>query len=262
MKKYVFLTMTISFLLAGIIFCQSPQLAQAKTNYQIVKRSYIANVAYHPRNPGKNGYVWQTIDHSKVGHNFKNYPNTTWQVSRQYVIKHNGKNAVYYRVQGISPKNNSVKGGYIWRGYLKKGYNPNYTKISDVTVNLMTTNEYQQFIQKSPTQRLTRQVLALFPNSKVTQPMSQYALGNSLAIGEKSYQQISSMPDMQRFLNTPNTLTSTQRLAKIREILKNHGYFGNKLNDQYEIGIVIRNFNLKHPYDTNDLLQGLVIAKK
>ncbi|MFT8401091.1 MAG: hypothetical protein ABF679_07510 [Lentilactobacillus diolivorans] len=126
----------------------------------------------------------------------------------------------------------------------------------------MTTNEYQQFIQKSPTQRLTRQVLALFPNSKVTQPMSQYALGNSLAIGEKSYQQISSMPDMQRFLNTPNTLTSTQRLAKIREILKNHGYFGNKLNDQYEIGIVIRNFNLKHPYDTNDLLQGLVIAKK
>lgn len=53
MKKYAFLTMTIGFLLADIIFCQSPQLAQAKTNYQIVKRSYMANVAYHPRNPGK-----------------------------------------------------------------------------------------------------------------------------------------------------------------------------------------------------------------
>ncbi|GAF36859.1 hypothetical protein FD41_GL000599 [Lentilactobacillus farraginis DSM 18382 = JCM 14108] len=126
----------------------------------------------------------------------------------------------------------------------------------------MTTNDYQKFIQKSPTQRLTRQILALFPNSKVTQPMSQYALGNSTAINEKSYQQISSMKDMQRFLNTPNTLTNTQRLARIRKILKNHGYTGNKLNDQYEIGIVIRNFNLKHPYDTNDLLQGLVIAKK
>lgn len=262
MKKYAIPPLMIGMMLAGVISWQLPSQVQAKSNYQIVKRLYVANTAYHAKKSGKNGYIWQTINHSRVVHNIKNYPNTTWQVSRQYVVQHNGKNAVYYRIQGISPKNNIVKGGYIWRGYLKKGYNPNYTKISDVNVSLMTTNDYQKFIQKSPTQRLTRQILALFPNSKVTQPMSQYALGNSTAINEKSYQQISSMKDMQRFLNTPNTLTNTQRLARIRKILKNHGYTGNKLNDQYEIGIVIRNFNLKHPYDTNDLLQGLVIAKK
>lgn len=249
--------------LCGTILWHSPQSISAKSSdYQIISRSYMANTAYHLKNSKKNGYIWQTLSHSKVVHNIKNFPNTTWQVSRKYVIKHQHKETIFYRVQGISPKNNSVKGGYVWRGYLKKGYNPNYTKISDVNINIMTNNEYRQFIQQASTQKLTRKILALFPKSQVTLPMSQYALGNSLAINEKNYHQISATRDMQKFLNTPNMLTDNQRLTKIREILKQYSYDGSRLNDQYEIGIVIRNFKLQHPYDTNDLLQGLVIAKK
>lgn len=108
---------------------------------------------------GKNGYVWN-YSHTKRIHNLKNYPNTTW-----YAVRGIAKNKhVYYR---ISNPNSTVK-GLVWSGYVK----PYATKTAK---DFKTADQFNNYLQTEPSQKLTRAVLRQLPNIPVSFELSKYA---------------------------------------------------------------------------------------
>ncbi|WP_225352672.1 hypothetical protein [Lentilactobacillus parafarraginis] len=77
-------------------------------------------VAYYALS-GSSAYMWNAT-HTKPLHKLKNYPKTTWYVKNSVVIKHGNRSNVYYEL--YSPY--SAVTGYVWRGALTKGLNPDY----------------------------------------------------------------------------------------------------------------------------------------
>lgn len=163
----------VSFILMGLfavtmgIAAQQPTV-QASSQYTVVKSSFPAGgTIYHAKSFKKNAYVWKHLNHKQKIANLKNYPNSSWYRTGIIILKHNGKKSVYYLVSNFSPLSKKTITGFVWRGYLKKGYNPNFSKVNSITLSLASNTDYNRFIKQSPSQDLTRKVLALFPNSKV-----------------------------------------------------------------------------------------------
>lgn len=92
------------------------QKAYAKTSYKWLKISSYSPRAYHAKQSGQKAYIWNW-NHTKVLHNMKNYPRTTWYAKSSITVQHGKKKAIYYQV--ISGNKKSV--GYVWQGYLIKG---------------------------------------------------------------------------------------------------------------------------------------------
>ncbi len=249
---------TTGLLAAGLgIAIQQPKV-QASNGYTVVKTSFPggAGTVYHAKSFSKNAYVWEHLNHYKKIANLKNYPNSSWVSFGTIVLKHNGKKSVYYAVNNFSPdsKKETVS-VYVWRGYLKKGYNPNFSKINRITLENASNTDYNNFIQQSPSQKLTRQVLSLFPNSRVNASASLYALFRNTE--DKPEGNILAFKDVDDYLNSRNSDSNAQRVAKIKSMLLNQGV---DLNKAYTIGIYLNGFNLKKNVD--DPQQGLALIEK
>lgn len=85
--------------------------------YHTVSTKSLKKTAYHKKS--KAGAIYNQA-HSKKVANLKTYPNTTWYVTKQAVLKHGNSKGIYYYVAN---QGKSVK-GWIWHGYLKKGKAP------------------------------------------------------------------------------------------------------------------------------------------
>ncbi|MEE8825514.1 hypothetical protein LASUN_07410 [Lentilactobacillus sunkii] len=259
MKKWSLLLLSLGL---GITILSNPT-THASSGYTVVKSSFPAGAGkmYHAANPKQNAYVWTTTKHTKKLANIKNYPNTSWHSTGTIVLRHNNKNAVYYRVGAVSPtKTKKWVSGWIWRGYLKPGYNPNFTKVKSIDLDIATNKEYNQFIKQSKYQQLTRDVLALFPNSTVSKPLSRYALFRDPK--DKIVNNVATFKTMDDFLNVKSRLTNQQRLTKIKAILETKGYTTVKRQREYVIGIYLTNFQWSDQYATGDMHQGFAIGTK
>ncbi|MGF2385076.1 hypothetical protein [Lentilactobacillus otakiensis] len=259
MKKWSLLLLSLGL---GIVMLPNPT-THASSGYTVVKSSFPGGFGkmYHAANPKQNAYVWTTTKHTKKLANIKNYPNTSWHSTGTVILRHNNKNAVYYRVDAISPtKTKKFVSGWIWRGYLKRGYNPNFTQVKSIGLDNSTNKEYKQFIQQSKYQQLTRDILALFPNSTVSKSLSRYALFRDPK--DKIVNNVATFNAMDDFLNVKNRLTNQQRLTKIKTILDANGYTTVKRQKEYVIGIYLTNFQWSDQYDTGDMHQGFVIGTK
>ena len=259
MKKWPLLLLSLGL---GFVILSNPVI-HASSGYTVIKSSFPdgAGKMYHAANPKQNAYVWTTTKHTKKLANIKNYPNTTWHSTGTVVLRHNNKNAVYYRVEAISPiKTKKWVGGWLWRGYLKPGYNPNFTQVKSISLYNATNEEYKQFINQSKYQQLTRDILALFPNSTVSKSLSRYALFRSPE--DKIVTNVATFKAMDDFLNVKNRLTNPQRLAKIKAILEANGYTAAKRQKDYVIGIYLTNFQWSDQNDTGDMRQGFAIGSK
>ena len=258
MNKKIAGIITTGLLAAGVGLAVQQPTAHASNGYTVVKSSFPGGIGakvYHAKSFSKNAYVWKHLNHKEKAANLKNYPNTTWYRSGTIVLKHNGKNSVYYQVYNMSPVSKKLVTGYVWRGYLSQGYNPDFSKVKSILLDKMTNTDYGRFISQSPTQMVTRQVLSLFPNSKVTVNASLYALFRDTK--DKPKGNVLAFKDVDNYLNSPNTDSNAQRVAKIKSMLLNHGV---DLNKAYTIGIYMNGFNLKKNVD--DPQQGLVLIEK
>lgn len=181
MKKLLWLRIGI---IIGTGICTGSQ-ALASTSYKLVSVKYDSQKTpgvtpkhngplYYAKNPKRSVAIWNS-NHSKVRHNLKNYPNTTWLRNAVAVFEHNGKKSVYYHVNQVVSGNKPVKAiGYVWHGYLKQGHNPNFQNIGTVDIlNLYNNHEFQRYVKLSPSQVLTRKIMALFPNSVVSLQLRQ-----------------------------------------------------------------------------------------
>lgn len=243
------------------------------SSYTITKtKSYDTRSFYHAKNSKANVYLWNKT-HTKKLHNLKNYPNTSWVVSSSVVMRHNGKNALYFSVTASSPNKLYAKPvtGYVWHSYLSKGYNRHYSLWNNLpTAGFTSDSDYLTYINQSPSQSLTKQVLQLFPNSKLSLKLSGYV--NDRSIAENGFITSASFTDY--FTNALIPKTTNQafyhysqdnqsentRLATIKKALETEGYTAAKrasMSD-YQIGIYYQNQILKS-WDNTGV--GLIFAK-
>lgn len=118
-KKSLLLTTLITTLGVGVISVGSAVLTHASVRYYTVKTINRDNLPYHATTQ-RSAYVYN-VSHTRKLHNLKNYPNTTWYVSKSLLMRssYTGKRAVYYYVTS----GNGRASGIVWRGYLTAGVN-------------------------------------------------------------------------------------------------------------------------------------------
>lgn len=116
----------------GILGIAVPTVSiQASTRYYQVKSVNRDNLPYHATSH-QSAYIYNTT-HTRKLHNLKNYPNTTWYVSKSILMRssYTSKKGVYYYVT------NGAKtiSGIVWRGYLTAGVNSETPTTTNPTGN-------------------------------------------------------------------------------------------------------------------------------
>lgn len=117
---------------ATAVVMDQPAVAHA-AGYRVVKTTTMKKIAYH--RASKAGYIYN-LSHTRRLHALKTYPYTTWYATKKVILKHNGKNATYYRVKSGS---GSVS-GYVWHHHLKKGKAPFGLKYAKAAVAMDATS--------------------------------------------------------------------------------------------------------------------------
>lgn len=166
MRKMVkFLAITTAIVGVGLV---SRINASAKTTYQYSysPASEDGGVPYFTKTAKvvDGGTIWNSTHTKKIG-NLKNQTYSRWFVEKVYTKKKNGKVVSYY-YQAVKQNSNRKKKYLIWSGYLNKA-------ISKSPEKFKTDSEYSNYIQTADSQRLTRAILRLFPNTQVSLKLSQ-----------------------------------------------------------------------------------------
>lgn len=139
MKKIILTALALGGLAGGVGFSnsQTPLSAQASTAYTWGKTKSYPNPQPFYYAGKSSVYLWSKYHTTKL-YNLKNYPKTTWYLSKSVQMKHNGKSAIYY---AVTSGNGKTK-GYVWRGYLTKGVNPivtNSEQTAEATISSLFT---------------------------------------------------------------------------------------------------------------------------
>lgn len=121
-KRFFILAATCTAL--GILGAQSTaKPAKVSASYYGVKSINRNKLPYHATSR-RSAYIYNAT-HTQKLHNLRNYPRTTWYVSKSILMRSNytGKKSVYYYVSNGA----GTVSGIVWRGYLTSGTNPKTT---------------------------------------------------------------------------------------------------------------------------------------
>ncbi|WP_251908516.1 hypothetical protein [Lentilactobacillus kefiri] len=123
MKKSILLLTTVLTGLGFLGATTQAKPAQASARYYWVKSINRPSLAYHAVSQ-RSAYIYNAT-HTQKLHNLKNYPRTTWYVSKSILMRssYTGKKGVYYYVTNAA----GTASGIVWRGYLTRGINPSAT---------------------------------------------------------------------------------------------------------------------------------------
>ncbi|KRK86851.1 hypothetical protein [Lentilactobacillus sunkii] len=131
MKKSILLLITALTTLGFLGTTTQAKPAQASARYHWVKSVNRDNLPYHATSH-QSAYIYNPT-HTRKLHNLKNYPNTTWYVSKSILMRssYTSKKGVYYYVT------NGAKtiSGILWRGYLTAGVNSKTPATTNPTGN-------------------------------------------------------------------------------------------------------------------------------
>lgn len=141
LKKVMLATLAVS---GGLIFGHTNN-AQA-ASYKTVSIKSVNKTAYHKKSTSGSFF---NISHTKVLHKLKNYPNTTFYVTKQATLQHGNTKAIYYYAT-----NSKGVGGWIWHSYLVKGKAPFNLKYAKSFVAMDTQNGKILEQRSANTQRL------------------------------------------------------------------------------------------------------------
>jgi len=140
--------------------------ASAKTTYQYDYKPYQGgSVPYFTKasKVSKGGVIWNVKHTKKIG-DLKDQPYSRWSVEKVYSKRINGKVVSYY-YQVVKQNGNGKSKALIWSGYLNKA-------IAKFPKQFKTDGEYLKYIKTADSQRLTRAILKLFPNTQVSLNLS------------------------------------------------------------------------------------------
>ncbi|WP_268912844.1 hypothetical protein [Lentilactobacillus sp. SPB1-3] len=155
-----------SILATGLLATGLGLVAQQSTahasGYAWTKTKNYNNVPMHAKNTGT-AYMWNW-NHTKKIHNLKNYPNTTWYLSKSVKMVKGNKSGIYYQITS----GNGKISGYVHRNYLVKSASKSelrslilqvlnttvpdndLQKVADTAKNLHTSDSYYYFQDQLP----------------------------------------------------------------------------------------------------------------
>ncbi len=201
----------------------------------------------------KTAYIWN-FSHTKRIHKLNNYKYTDWSVYAAKSLKIKGKTQIYYKLSSADNRiNGLVYHSFVDRCLVK-------------TPSTFTNNsDYLNYLKNDPSQKLSRQIMQLFPNTPVSLDLSQ-KVANAYQ-GEKTikvdgYSDIAYLgssnftwkSDHTRamgfdlngynpvtFLTVTSFRSATPRINVVRKMLDNAGYTEEKRNSMsnYQLGLVI-----------------------
>jgi len=180
-----------SILATGLLATGLGLVAQQSTahasGYAWAKTKNYNNVPMHAKTTGT-AYMWNW-NHTKKIHNLKNYPRTTWYLSKSVKMVKGRKAGIYYEITS----GNGKVSGFVHRNYLAKGTNnsnatnnatasnsnnqSNISSIPDLN-SYKSDTEYLNFINNAPKQDVTKLIIQQFPNAKLSLNLSKYAQDN------------------------------------------------------------------------------------
>ncbi|MTV83166.1 hypothetical protein [Secundilactobacillus folii] len=216
--------------------------------WKVVKtKKYPTDPAFYVKKTASR-YMWNS-SHTKKLHNLKNYPKTTWYLSKSVELKLGKKAGIYYQVA-----NNTGKvSGLVYRNYLTKGNNP-----KDVLANSSEVKSYGGGLAaiKSVREAATLQadILALFPGTILNRTYSA-AARNDLNAGVNNSAKYSKTDRNAKAVgifspyNWISTTSKTNYTKLITSKLEAQGYTATKRSKYkgYQIGI----YATPHGYASN-----------
>ncbi len=144
-------------------------------------------------------------------------------------MRHSGKDAKYvYLVGSLNGTAKSVH-GYVPAVAITEGSNPDHTGMNFVPIDDFVNNtDFNQYLQMGKNQKLAREILKLFPNSKPDLALSKIAVYNydqfnesidaeSDPISTKGYSDIKAFPTIQKWLYANRSASNTVKIAEIKK---------------------------------------------
>lgn len=232
-------------------------------HYQVTSKRYgqptYAGGFFHVANANKNVYLWDW-SHTKVRLNLKDYTNQSFQKRHSVRMKHDGKQTWYSYVDVQTKK--GVVSGYVASSLLVPGKTTNHANTDMVYPDdFTTTADYLEYIKDSNYQKLTRSIMALFPNTPVDLGMSQIAANNYAdktpvdgdddfgeGISTQGYKQIVGFSQVSEYLYDNRNASNDTKIAGVKKLLDEAGYTQTKRDSMsdYKLGIYNIN-NIKLP---------------
>ncbi|WP_203648340.1 hypothetical protein [Secundilactobacillus yichangensis] len=225
--------------------------------YQVTSKRYTqptyAGGPFHVADPSKNAYLWDW-SHTKVRLNLKDYTNQNLSKRNSVLMQHSGKKTWYAYVT-VKTKKGDVS-GYVATSLLAAGNTSNHANTDFVYPNgFNTTADYLEYIKDSNYQKLTRSIMALFPNTPVDLGMSKIAANNydsrstidgeedDDAIPTKGYKDIIAFNKVSQYLYDNRAASNDTKIAGVKKLLDAEGYTQAKRNSMtdYKLGIYIVN---------------------
>ncbi|WP_125008988.1 D-alanyl-D-alanine carboxypeptidase [Lentilactobacillus kosonis] len=230
----------------ALVFLGSKSASASKlpSNYSFdVMKAQDGSIPYMVKPTVKSGYIWN-YSHTKRIHNIKNYPSSNWYVNYASIKKYGNKSSVYYRVVSNSGK---VK-GLIWSGYL--------TRILALEPDSFNSEaSFDNYMQTNRSQRLSREIMKLFPNSKLSLDLTKATQGvnPNHPFKTNKYTDVINIGDLQPTGSTDElnnigwklSQTSgdpiTPRINYVKQVLEDNGYTAQKRNSMsdYYLGLYI-----------------------
>lgn len=208
---------------------------------------------YHVTSATKNVYLWNWT-HTKVVANLKHYTNVNLTRTNSVRMKHDGKET-WYAYVSVPAKKGGLLHGYVAWSLITAGKTTNHANTDVVYPNDFTsTSDYLQYIKDSNYQKLTRSIMALFPNTPVDLGMSQIAAfnygvetpydgnddeDNNDAIPTTGYKDIRVFDKVDEYLYDHRNDSNDSKIAGVKKLLDEEGYTQAKRNamTDYKLGI-------------------------
>ncbi len=236
--------------------------------YQITSiKWYGKHDSFHVKDAykNKNVYVWN-YTHTKKKANLKNYPGANFVKTADIVMRHNGKNSEYVYLAGSLNGTAKSVSGYVPAAAITTGLNPDHTGMNYVNIDDFINNtDFNQYLKIGKNQKLAREILKLFSNSKPDLGLSKIAVNNydhfddslnaeSDPVSTKGYTDIKVFPTIQKWLYANRSASNVTKIARIKKLLNKEGYTTSKRHSlsDYKIGIQIVN-NIAFNYPEHDL---------
>lgn len=249
--------------------------------YQILQKRYgqpkYAGGQYHVASDQKNVYLWDW-SHTKVRANLKHYTNQTFSQRHSILVSHNGNQQWYYYTD-VDTKKGTIS-GYVKASQMTKGRSKNYHgNVVVYPYDFDNTSDYLNYIKDNNHQKLTREIIKLFPNTPVDYQLSYYAAENYGIERDpgwdgdgfdpdpvKGYTDIVSFKPIANYLMNHRNESNAKKLAGVKKLLAKAGYPAAKRDNLsgYHLGIYIVN-NVKTSQSVTDHSKlnwyGLIIGK-
>lgn len=256
--KYYYEITNRSRSLQGYVPVNSLKKGINPLDYQLTDINRKYHDFYHAKKSKKPIHLWNSTLSKKIL-NLNDYPSMNWNVTFKGTFQKQHKKYYYYHVTNRINNDMSKKevSGYIKTSNMIKGLNPNHDHRYFVNLaEFINNTDFNRYLNTNKNQKLAREIMKLFPNSKPDLRLSKIAArnydsyfdmdGDSDPISEKGYHDIINFQTIKDKLEKNKSASLNTKINIVKKGLAKQGYTKKKRESMknYRLGLqIINNLN-------------------